>query len=74
MALFCETQRPTWGRLSDLQGGGKVEKRKPSWHRAELADMSHVTSGAGGPEGGGVSDPPAAPPRWPGLSHIPAHE
>lgn len=57
-------------------GGVKVEKGSQAGTGAELADMSHVTSGACSPERGAVSstDTPATPPRWPGLSHIPAYE
>lgn len=59
-----------------LGGGGKVEKGSQAGTGAKLADMSHVTSGAAGPERDAVSsiDTPAAQPHWPGLSHIPAYE
>lgn len=59
-----------------MEGLDKVEKGSRAGTGAELADVSHITSGAGGPERDGVSstDMPAALPRWPGLTHIPAYE
>lgn len=54
----------------------KVEIGSQAGTSAELADISHITSGACSPEGDAVlsTDTPAALPYWPRLSHMPAYE
>lgn len=57
-------------------GERKIENGSQAGNSKELADMSHITSGACGPKRDTIpsTDMPAALPHWPGLSHIPAYE
>lgn len=83
--LASVRHRPSWGKPARERWRALWERRVVQYKveigsqdgtSAELADISHITSGAFSPGGDAVlsTDTPAALPYWPRLSHMPACE